>query len=86
MFSMQAVFQVAAEAPLGAVSRSWRSGCATNVTGQMAVGLEAQDVHMFQRGGRLAGRCGLSVVIGRCVLGVRSNLNQAPAGTRLLHP
>jgi hypothetical protein len=51
----------------------------TNVMGQMAVELEAQDVHMFQREGRSAGSCGLSVMIGRCVLSVRGNLNQGPA-------
>lgn len=48
----------------------------TNVTGQMAVELEAQDVHMFHPGGRLAGRCGLLGVIGPFVLG---NLKEGSA-------
>jgi hypothetical protein len=41
----------------------------------MAVELEAQDVHMFHPGGRLAGRCGLSGVIGPFALG---NLKEGP--------
>lgn len=42
----------------------------------MAVELEAQDVHMFHPGGRLAGRCGLLGVIGPFVLG---NLKEGSA-------
>lgn len=42
----------------------------------MAVELEAQDVHMFQKGGR----CGLLSVIGQCVLG---NLKEGSAFSTL---